>query len=106
VCKFRVIRAASDDGGLANALGRFQDSLDVLGKNLQTLGRGDDILLPAADCEVSGIIERTEVSGVEPSAFQRCSRLVWRIQIAAGQSVSEQQATWLCDLHNACNEIR
>ena len=78
-----MIRTTPDDGRFAHTRRRFEDALDVLGKHLQTLGRGDDVLLPTPDHEVTRVVERAQVAGVEPSAFKRGLRRIGRVQIAA-----------------------
>jgi hypothetical protein len=82
--RLRVINMTSNDSRFAHTWDCFEDAFDVLGKHLQTLGRGDDLFLPAPDHEVTGIVERAEVSRMKPPVFQRRTRLVRRVQVPAG----------------------
>ncbi len=64
--------APTHDGGIAHAGAGQQHALDVLGKDVQTLGRDDHLLLAAADVQrVPRSSSAADVAGVQPAVLER-----------------------------------
>src|SRR5262249_52561061 len=73
----------ADNGGLAHAVDPIEDTLDVLGEDVQPLGRDDHFLLAPADVELTVGRQLADVAGVEPAVLERLRRLALRIEVAA-----------------------
>ncbi len=61
----------ADDGGLGDSGELVQHALDVFRKDVQALGRHDHFLLAPADVELSLVVERADVAGMEPAVLER-----------------------------------
>ena len=60
-----------------------QHALDVLGKDVEPLGRDDHFLLAAADEQLAVGVELADVAGVEPAVLERARGFLVGVEVAA-----------------------
>ena len=78
---FRSDRHA-DDRRVAHAGNRVEHALDVLGKDVQPLGRDDHFLLAPADEELAVLADLADVAGVKPAVLERARGFLGGVEVA------------------------
>ncbi|MCK7506693.1 MAG: hypothetical protein MZV70_23245 [Desulfobacterales bacterium] len=66
----KIFPAVADDNGVVNVGRKFQKILQVLGGDIFTARRDDQVLFPVCQFEVSFIVNHTNVAGMHPSVDQ------------------------------------
>ena len=90
----------SDDAGIPDSWNGREDALDILWKDVETLGGHDDFLLPSLHGKVSRRVPGADVTGMEPSVVERGSSLGWRVVVAGCDVVPPHKDLAVgCDLH-------
>ena len=72
-----------EDSHLLDAFGvKFKFVLNLNGIDIFSVGKYDDLFLPASDVEKALLVEATKVTGIQPTIFQHLSSLLWPVVIA------------------------
>ena len=66
-------------------------ALDVLGEDVQPLGRDDHLLLAALDVDAALLVDAADVAGVQPAVLERLRRRLGRAVVALGDVVAADE---------------
>ena len=91
-----MIVGNADDRAFGNRWMLRQYGLDVTRIDIEA-ARDDELTQPVAQEQVSAIIERSEITGVQPSAPNRRGRLVRHVVVAVHHEVAADDDLALLD---------
>ena len=95
-----AVPGPADDRRVPDAGDRGERALDVLGEDVQPLGRDDHLLLAALDVDAPLLVGAADVAGVQPAVGEGLRRGLGRAVVALGDVVAaDEDLAVLGDLH-------
>ena len=96
-----------NDGGISHTGDLIKHALDVLGKDIQAVGRDDHLFLSAANGQTAEFVKTADIAGPKPSALKCLRRFSVGIQIPRSDVIAaNEDLAVLRDLYlDACDRF-